>query len=469
MNLDRLAFVDLETTGANPMRDRVTEIGIVSIEAGVASSWQSLVNPGCRIPGFIQRLTGISDAMVATAPSFAELADEIAARLHGRVFIAHNARFDHGFLKNEFKRLGRRFHADVVCTVKLSRALYPAQHKHNLDSLIQRHGLSVGDRHRALADAEAIWQFWRGVAAEHTPEQFEAALRPQLRRPSLPPGLDADCLDDLPETPGVYLFHGENDLLLYVGKSVNLRQRVLAHFNADSRESRELRLGQQVRRIEWRETVGELGALLLEAHLVKTLRPAHNRKLRAQTELCAWRLDEYGPGDYRPVLADGKDLDPAAGADLFGLFNSPREARQALRKIAEAHGLCPVILGLDVANPAGRACFAHQIGRCRGACAGKEAIGLHSARLMSALAKLKLKAWPYPGPVALVETDPVTERRDIHVLAAWRHLGTVHDDAAVATLLTDGPGGFDRDIYQILLKHLNGQQDVIDLGAMAGG
>jgi DNA polymerase-3 subunit epsilon len=461
--LDRLAFVDLETTGANPMLDRVTEIGIVSVDDGVASVWSSLVNPGRHIPSFIQRLTGIDDAMVADAPTFAMLADEIAARLHGRVFIAHNARFDHGFLRNEFKRLGRRFQADVACTVKLSRALYPEYHKHNLDSLIERHGLAIGDRHRALADAEAIWRFWRAALAMHGAERLDSALRAQLRRPSLPPGLDPECLDDLPETPGVYLFHDEGDVLLYVGKAANLRQRVLDHFQADKRDSRELRLGQETRRVEWRETVGELGAQLLEARLVKARQPARNRKPRADRELCAWRLVEGAPGDYSPELVGGADLDPGAGHDLFGLYDSARDARQALRKIAEAHGLCPAVLGLDEASAPGRACFARQARQCRGACVGKEAIGLHSARLMSALAKLKLKPWPYAGAIGIVETDPVTGRRDIHVARAWRHLGTVHDMADIAELLADDTGEFDRDIYQLLVKHLGGKVEVVEL------
>ncbi len=241
MNLDRLAFVDLETTGANPMQDRVTEVGIVTVTDGEVSTWNTLVNPGCRIPVFIQRLTGISDAMVASAPTFETLADEIQTRLHGYTFIAHNARFDYGFLRHEFERAGLKFQARTLCTVKLSRRLYPGHVRHNLDSLIERHGLTVGDRHRALADAEAIWQFWRQVSAAHTPEALRAALDHQLQRPSLPPHLDAGVLDDLPETPGVYLFHGEGDVLLFVGKGVNLRQRVLAHFNVGTREFRELR------------------------------------------------------------------------------------------------------------------------------------------------------------------------------------------------------------------------------------
>lgn len=157
-----LAFVDLETTGATATADRVTEIGIVEVdEDGSVREWQQLVNPGTRIPPFIEQLTGISNEMVADAPPFAAVADETLRRLEGRLFIAHNARFDYGFLKNEFKRLGIAFRAPVLCTVKLSRTLYPEFHRHNLDSLIERHGLQADARHRALADAQLIHQFWQ--------------------------------------------------------------------------------------------------------------------------------------------------------------------------------------------------------------------------------------------------------------------------------------------------------------------
>jgi DNA polymerase-3 subunit epsilon len=465
MNLDRLAFVDLETTGANPVSDRVTEIGIVTVEGEKVTRWNSLVNPGCRIPPFIQALTGITPEMVADAPSFESLAGEVLERLRGHTFIAHNARFDYGFLKNEFKRLGQRFQADVICTVKLSRRLFPQYPRHNLDSLIERHGLRVADRHRALADAELIWQFWQRVRDDPGLSALDQAIGHQLKRPSLPPQLDPGVLDDIPDLPGVYLFYGEDNTLLYVGKSVNLRQRVLAHFNADTREFRELRLGQQTRRIEWRETVGELGALLLESQLIKALQPVHNRRLRRSDELCAWQLAEQAPGDFRPRLVCGDALDLAEGTHLYGLFGSKREANHALRSIAEANGLCLATLGLEKTTAKGKPCFAYQTRQCQGACIGKEPLANHGARLMAALARLKLKPWPYAGPVGIVERDAVSEREEIHVLQGWRHLGTARDEAELAEILAakDKPA-FDKDTYKLLAKHLAARPKLIDLG-----
>ena len=452
---ERLAFIDLETTGANPVRDRVTEIGIVEVDGDRVSTWNTLVNPERPIPEFIQQLTGIRNEMVADAPTFAQVADELAQRLQGRLFIAHNARFDYGFVKNEYQRLGQRFQADVLCTVRLSRKLYPQYPRHNLDSLITRHALETGDRHRAMADADLIWQFWRLLQREHGEDALAEAVGQQLKRPSLPPHLDSAVLDDLPESPGVYVFYGGNDVLLYVGKSINLRQRVLSHFAADTREHKEMRLTQEVRRIDWHETVGELGALLLESRLVKQGQPIHNRRLREASDLCAWRLEEGAPGDFRPRLVSGQDADFGRADDLFGLFASRREATNTLRKIADAYQLCPAILGLEKPSQPGRPCFAFQVHKCKGACVGKEAIGLHSARVMAALAKLKLEAWPYPGPIGLVERDDFLDVEDVHVVTDWRYLGTAKSEAGIHALLEQaGQAPFDIDTYKLLKAQL---------------
>lgn len=448
---DRLVFIDLETTGANPLIDRVTEIGLIEVVDGVTTRWSTLVNPQRAIPAFIQHLTGIRDDMVAGAPTFAEVAEELRTRLRGKLFIAHNARFDYGFVKNEFKRLGQRFQSDVLCTVRLSRKLFPEHHKHNLDSLIVRHGLHADDRHRALADAELIWQFWQKIRVNQPEEVLLSALQLQLKRPALPPHLDPAVLDDLPEAPGVYRIYGEGGLCLYVGKGINLRQSVFAHLVANfttatgspGRGHKEMNLAQEVRRLDWDETVGEVGALLLELRLVKQLKPLHNRRLREHTEICAWRLEEVEPGDFRPRLVFAEDIDLGAACDLYGPFNSKREAANTLRKIAEAYKLCPILIGLEKPNKTPRACI------------DKEPRNLHSARLMTALAKMKVKPWPWPGPVGLIERDDFRDVEDVHVLSGWRYLGTAHNTAEIHELLEQGKHiPFDLDTYKLLKTHL---------------
>src|SRR5258708_15978629 len=135
-----LVFLDLETTGATAHFDRITEIGLVEVDCGRhVGEWSSLVNPETRIPPSIQALTGITDAMVENAPTFAALAESLYDQLEGKVLVAHNARFDYGFLKYEFRRLGLRYQPRVLCTVKLSPRLYPQPRHPNLDSLIEPH------------------------------------------------------------------------------------------------------------------------------------------------------------------------------------------------------------------------------------------------------------------------------------------------------------------------------------------
>ncbi|MDX8126044.1 exonuclease domain-containing protein [Methylomonas sp. OY6] len=441
-----LAFVDLETTGATATKDRITEIGIVLVDEDGVREWNQLVNPQTRIPLFIEQMTGISNEMVAQMPSFAQVAGEVAELLEGRLFIAHNARFDYGFLKNEFSRLDMSFRPQVLCTVKLSRALYPQYHRHNLDSLIERHGLQAKDRHRALADAQLIHQFWTQACEQFSEAVVDQAAQRLVGRSSLPSNIDPNLIHDLPETPGVYLFYGENDLPLYIGKSVNIRNRVLAHFGADHKNSKEMSLAQQLRRIDWIETAGELGALLLEARLIKEKTPVHNQRLRRKNALCAWQLQQQGE-QLKPVLSWAGELDFGAQDNLYGLYHSLRDAQKALRGVAEQHGLCLSVLGLEK-TAAGRPCFGHQIKKCRGACVGLEAPLAHAARLLIAMQKLKLAVWPYPGAIG------VREGAELHVIDRWCYLGTAKNEADIAELLQSGRPAFDRDTYMLLSKSL---------------
>ncbi len=182
-----LIILDLETTGMLAAEERITEIGLVEVDKGeLVDSWSQLVNPEKSIPPFIESITGISDAMVRHAPTFAELAPALYARLQGKLLVAHNARFDYGFLRSEFERVDLAYEARVLCTVKLSRKLYPEQRRHNLDSLIQRHELSCSVRHRALGDAEVLWQFLQKIQVELDAERIAAALQAQLDAPTLP-------------------------------------------------------------------------------------------------------------------------------------------------------------------------------------------------------------------------------------------------------------------------------------------
>lgn len=444
----RLAFIDVESTGAHPVRDRITEIAILRVEDGeVVARWESLVAPGQPIPPLIEEVTGISDAMVAEAPAFEVLADTVAALLEGCVFVAHSARFDYGFIRNAFTRIGREFEAPVLCTVKLSRALFPEHRRHNLDSLIERHGLQAEARHRALADAQLIFQFWQKIRVDRSDAEIKAALKAQNANPSLPPQLDPGLVDDLPDGPGVYLFYGENALPLYIGKAKDIRQRVLSHFAGDHASANEMALALQVRRIDWIETAGEIGALLKESALVKALQPVHNRQLRRNDELCTWTLVDEGEGWLRPQLVLASEVDFGLRTSCYGLFKHAREANEVLRALAQSYHLCDILTGLEKASP-GKPCFGYQVKRCKGACIGRETLARHTTRLMTAFAAQKLVAWPFAGPALIRERD------EAHLIDAWRYLGTARSDEELQALREAARPPFDRDAYRLLAKHV---------------
>jgi len=452
----RWVFVDVETTGSSPARSRVTEVGIVTVdtdgEAQRVTEWSSLVNPGMPIPPEIQWLTGISNEMVRDAPRFGELAELLYDRLADAVFVAHNARFDYGFLKAEFARAGYDWRAATLCTVRLSRYLYPDRGPHSLDAIVERFGLDGEQRHRALGDARVLWRLMRRLRERHGDTELEAAVDRLLARPSTPPALPPGELEAIPHAPGVYLFYGANAHPIYVGKSVDLKARVLNHFSNDHASGADLRLSQEVQRIEWEATAGETGALLREADLVKTRLPAHNIALRRKANQVFVALD----GEARPRFV------PAAAVPLerlhehYGPFSSRAGARRFLQELAAGHGLCLKTMKLEgrARAAAGAPCFNHQIRRCLGACVGAEAPEAHAARLRELLEPRRVPAWPYAGAVALVERDAGGAREDLHVFDRWCWLGTARSHEAAAQLAATAPRAFDADLYRIAFAAL---------------
>jgi DNA polymerase-3 subunit epsilon len=442
----------------------VTEVAIVRVVEGeLVEEWSSLVDPECSIPPDIQVLTGITNEMVRGAPTFADIRHEVRERLEGHLFVAHNARFDYGFLKNEFARLAMPFTADVLCTVRLSRRLYPEAVGHGLDALIARHGLADPPdavdpaartgRHSALGDARALWRFVRVVEREKPAGEVAAAVRRLLKIPSLPPQLSPDALEGVPECPGVYRFFGVNDLPLYIGKSVNLRDRIRSHFTSDYRNSNDHRLSAEIRRLDWIETAGELGALLLESRLVKEAAPLHNALLRRRRTFGVLRLPSLRDAPEF-VKLDEIDWDArgAGGDALYGPFASARAARDLLEAVAAGEGLCWRLLGWE---KRGGPCFARQVRKCRGACVGEETPEAHNVRLATALEARRIPDWPFAGPVAIVERDAARGIEEAHVAHQWRHLGTARDEAELEALATSRRlPEFDPDILKVLRRWL---------------
>ena len=458
-----IAFVDLETTGTTPTGDRITEIGIVRVAEGeFLDEWSTLVNPECSIPEDIRMLTGITNEMVRGAPTFSQVRREVLERLDGHLFVAHNARFDYGFIKNELRRLEVKFTADVLCTVRLARKLYPEAVGHGLDALIARHGLQDAiapqtaartGRHSALGDARAVWRFIQMLYRERAAEEIEAAVKRLLKIPSLPPQLAPDALEGLPEGPGVYRFYGVNDLPIYIGKSINLRDRIRSHFSGDYRSANDVRLSGEIQRIEVDQTAGELGALLKEARLVKELLPLHNHRLRRKLNACFIRLPDLRSP---PEVLQARDIDwnaRAAGAEtLYGPFATRPHVKAVLEEIAGIEGLCWRQLGWE---KRGGPCFARQVRKCRGACLGEETPEQHNLRLATALHAHRILEWPWPGRVAIRERHPDGTLEEAHVFERWSHLGTARSEEELEELAhARAEIDFDPDIYRILVSFI---------------
>ena len=233
-----------------------------------------------------------------------------------------------------------------------------------------------------------------------------------------------------------------------------MRSRVLEHLTGGRRSARELRMAQQVKRIEWRETTGELGAQLLEHVLVKSMQPGNHPRQKEINALCSWQMVDAPMGGKMLVLKQASGIDFGRESNLYGAFDSSRRATEALRNLAEAHKLCLVQLGLELpARGKLTPCFGYKTKKCRGRCIGRESSGQHDLRLLEALIKMKLQTWPYTGPIGIRET--FVGREEIHIIDHWAYLGTAKDATEVATIVSSGPKpAFDLDLYKMLVKHL---------------
>lgn len=464
-----LVFVDLETTGAVAQRDRITEIAVIRVRNGVeVARWSSLVNPQCHISSFIERLTHISDELVADAPTFAELADTIREQLADAVFVAHNARFDYSFLKNEFTRLQQTWQAKVLCTVKLSRRLYPEHRKHGLDQLIARHQLPCSARHRALGDTEATVAFYQHCLQDKGEDTVAAVISALLQRPALPPSLPADVLESIPAVPGIYRFYGEQDNVLYVGKSIDISQRVRSHFSADHRSQKEQQLTQQTHHIDWQQTAGDLGAQLLELQEIARLKPLHNRRTRGGVrDWFSIRLQADQQGYWQCEIRPGIELEHLD--QHYGLFATYAQAMKALKGLVHAHHLCVRRSGIEMGSGS---CLGVQLGQCKGACIGEESPERYNLRTELALSSLKLQPWPWDGPIGVHEHHQFTGMSQFHVFWRWCHIVTLTDEQQWYEWCAQGADAlahahFDKPVYQLLQRYLfsgqaNGQVMVLE-------
>jgi DNA polymerase-3 subunit epsilon len=370
------AIVDIETTGGSARLERITEIAVYIHDGKeIVDEYSTLINPERNIPYFITSLTGITNEMVEDAPKFFEVARKIVEMTEGKVFVAHNARFDYSFIRQEFSMLGYNFKRRLLDTVSLSRRLLPGHKSYSLGNLCNDLGIEINGRHRASGDAFATVRLLELLLEKDREINHESLLK-NSKTSKLHPSLDINKIEDIPEEPGVYYFHNESGDVIYMGKSRNMLQRVNSHLSTNT-SSREMEMRSMIADISWERTGSELIALLLESAEIKSKKPRFNRAQRRTSY--RWGIYSYTDEngyirfEYNRVKDDKVPL---------SLFTSRENARGKLEQMINDHNLCQKLCGMyDTEGP----CFHRQVSICRGACCGEEKKFSYNERALKAL------------------------------------------------------------------------------------
>ena len=445
------AVIDVETTGLKPKTENITEIAIILTDGKtIEKEWHSLINPQRLIPAQITRLTGITNDMVAEAPKFYEVARQIVLLTEGRTFIAHNASFDYNFIKEEFKRLGYDFRRNKKCTVQLSRRIFPGQPSYSLGKLCRNFDIQNDARHRAKGDALATTYLFHRILEKQNIGKNEA--QPMY----IPPAMNKSDFDEIPENTGVYYFYDENNRIIYIGKSLNIKERVKSHFN--SAEEREQKIKTKTARIDFTLTGSELLALLLESDEIKKHTPVFNRRQRRQTY--NYGLFSYYDDDGYLRLETGRITQEK---EPHTTFSTKQEAKEHLRARVEQFFLCQKLSGLYKSTGA---CFHYQVHQCLGACISKEKPETYNIRVKEMLKNYDLQ---YHNHI-IVDEGRTPEENSIVVLlnGKYRGFGFVSKDQQRShSHILDYIDYHEdnKDVRQIIRSYLkkNKQVKIIDL------
>ena len=380
----RYAIVDIETTGGRASRDKITEIAVVIHDGqSIIDSFESLINPECYIPYGITQLTGITQEMVADAPKFYEIARQFVEITEGAVFVAHNVRFDYGFIREEFARLGFTYSRRQLCTVRLSRKSFPGLPSYSLGNLIRHFHIQVNGRHRAMADVMATVQlFERIMDQEKSEQEIKQMVNLGIRESKLPKNLSIEKIHALPEDCGVYYLHDEQGRVVYVGKSINIRKRIAEHFADQTEKARKLQ--ERVHDISYELTGSELLALLLESFEIKRLSPPVNRaqRMRNFPFVIHHYYNEAGYLCFEMSRIAAKERKKL---QLVSEYPTMSRAKSRLEYIFREYELCARYCQLDSSRGP---CFHFHLQQCKGACAGAEPPEEYNARAEEALERL---------------------------------------------------------------------------------
>lgn len=454
---ENFAFVDVETTGMSIIRDRIIEIGILRVENGkLVSTFNSLINPQAYLSSYIENMTGIASKELENAPTFNCVKKDILNHLTDSIFVAHNSRFDYAFIKNEFKRLDITFSAKNLCTVKLSKYLFPRYKHHGLDNIIDRFNIACRNRHRAFDDAKVLWEFFQIVKTQFDEEKIKKAFKFITKRTTTPLNITDKIINKLPESSGVYIFYGKSGAPLYIGKSVNIKERVLSHFSNDHNSPLEMKITQNIESIETIETAGELGALFKESMLIKKMQPLYNRKLRIKKSLVVLKKVKDKKGFETVEISVPGKINAVDLYDILGIFKSKKQTIDFLKFAAKKYNLCEKILGIEKAK---KSCFGYHLEQCFGACIGLEKPVRYNLRFMEAFYKDKIKPWPFKGPVLIKESNGF-EGEEVFLVDKWCLLGSYKSNEDLNTKTKINTYDFDQDVYKILTRYLTGSENL---------
>lgn len=359
------ALVDIETTGGQPSGNSITEIAIlISDGERIVDGFQTLVNPGAPIPPYIQAFTGITNQMVEDAPVFPEIAQRVYDLLSNNIFVAHNVNFDYSFIKHQLEACGLTLNAKKLCTVRLSRKVFPGYRSYSLGNICASLGIRLHDRHRAGGDVQATAELFHNILREDKEGIVAESLKKGAREYVLPPNIPKEQADKLPTGAGVYYFVDERGLALYVGKAKNLKSRVYGHFSGTLKSAQKQNFLRAIHGLSFTPTGSELLALLLESHEIRRLWPDENKAQKRVSQV-------FGLFDY--LDQNGKirfGIDKVrGGVKPLLVFSNRLSAMQYLDKMVDMFQLCPKLCNQQT-NPG--PCIAIEKEVCGGECQVKE-------------------------------------------------------------------------------------------------
>ncbi len=376
------AITDIETTGGYASGNSITEVAIVIHDGEkVIDRYETLVNPGAAIPWHIQSLTGITNEMVADAPYFSEVAEKIYTLLHDKVFVAHNVNFDYSFLHHHLQHAGYTLQTKKLCTVRLSRKIFPGFPTYSLGDLCRRLDIGIKGRHRAGGDANATVELFELLLKNDSEAHILKALSVRSKEQSLPANLPKAQVDQLPPTPGVYFFHDQKEKVIYVGKAKNLKKRVSSHFSNNNPGPQKQAFLRNIYSITFQETGTELQALIIESVEIRKRWPLYNRAQKRPD--LAYGLYSFEDQNGYLRLAIDKRRKHSTPLHSFSLLT---EGHNVLRLLMKEFRLCPKLCFLQTNNGD---CVGIDESHCDGACMTMEAPVDYNLKVKKALLHLE--------------------------------------------------------------------------------